>query len=733
MKPKKWLTLFIIIAIGVSFFTINVSAQELRKAPKTLYTPPEGGFGYIPPPMDLSHIKVSPYLRATLQLPSSWDWRTSGGVSSVKNQNPYGTCWAFAAIGDIESKVLINQSTEFDYSELNIVACNPVGTTCDSGGNAWISTNYLTLNATVMESCDPYPGGCPNPTCVNPSCTFYKQVVEWHLIPNDVVAIKEAVMNYGPVNTAMYASFPGFSSYDGSYCLTYSGSEDPNHAVLIVGWDDDMCDGDGAWIVKNSWGTGWGDNGYFYIKYGDARIGSSSNVITKYKDYDPNETIYHYDEWGWWSSVGYGDGDDWGMVEFTPTTGDLLYSVDIWAVSNPTSYNIYIYDDFDGSSLSSLLVGPISGTVDDAGYYSIDLPSPLQLTQGDAIYIAVEFNTGSYAYPVPMDDSGPMETNKCYVSNNGSSWYALDNGNYAMGDVGIRARVAPPQAGHTCAKDGDPALYIDWGESSRDVYPGQSITYTLGPANFGHISSTCTETDTFCLDVTDTKGWGITGNPGLGLAHILDPGTYWENDVTINVPCNATPGEVDTVTAVVAYVDVYGACAPDCGDCEDPNSGYYSTATLVLNVVEAPPSLYVEQDSINYIDQGQTAAYIPFSICNGDPCASPQDYIYNITSKGHVGPAINTVDTVEAVPGGECVTVYGIIDAGSADICDYDTLTIIAWSVNEPVVYDTCVQIVHVVEPLPVPLFTNTMIIVVVVSLILISAVFIRRRARESA
>jgi len=253
-------------------------------------------------------------------------------------------------------------------------------------------------------------------------------------------------------------------------------------------------------------------------------------------------------------------------------------------------------------------------------------------------------------------------------------------------------------------KDGDPALYTDWGESSRDVYPGQSITYTLTPSNFAHVSSTCTETDTFCLDVSDTRGWSIIGNPALGLAHILNPGNSWDNDVTINVPCNATPGEVDTITAVVSYVDVYGVCAPDCGDCEDPNSGYYSSATLVLNVVEAPPTISIEQDSIIYVDQGQTAAYVPFLICNDDPCASPQDYIYNITS-----------------------------NAGSADICDYDTLTIIAWSVNEPVVYDTCVQIVHVVEPLPVPLFTNTMIIVVVVSLILISAVFIRRRARESA
>jgi len=296
-------------------------AQRPTAAPKKYQGFPEGPseFGYVDPPHDLSHIRP---VREFLMAPAaSWDWRTMSGVTSVKNQNPYGTCWAFAACGDLESKVLINELVAYDYSEVNIQACNPTAINCNAGGNAWMSTNYLALLGTVDESCNPYPGGCPTPTCVNPSCAFLKQVTEWKMIPNDVDAIKAAVMTYGPVYTSMYAGIPGFSTYDGTYCLTHTGTEETNHAVLIVGFDDDMCGGNGAWIVKNSWGASWGDNGYFYIQYGHARIGQTSNVITGWKDHNPDMTVYHWDEWGWWSSVGW-DGHDYAVVEVMPQPGE---------------------------------------------------------------------------------------------------------------------------------------------------------------------------------------------------------------------------------------------------------------------------------------------------------------------------------------------------------------------------------------------------------------------------
>jgi C1A family cysteine protease len=754
MKSSRWFALVVLLAGVCSLASGELFAQQLMKAPKPAYVSPPENFGFLPPPVDVKGLRPEARsLLGQLAPASSWDWRALGGVTSVKNQNPYGTCWAFAGIGDIESKVLIGEATTNDYSEVNLVACTPVtGTTCNTGGNAYMVANYLALLGTVNESCNGYPDGCPTPACVNPACPYLKRVTEWRLIPNDVTAIKNAIQTYGPVYTGMYASFPAFGTYHGTGCLQYSGTEDQNHAVLIVGWDDSMCSGAGAWIVKNSWGTSWGDAGYFYIKYGSARIGENTSVITGFKNYTASEQIYHYDEWGWWSSVGWGDGDDYGLVAFTPTTdGDLLKAVDFWATWEPTNYTIWIYDDFNGATPTNLLAGPITGSKTEAGYYSIALSSPLTVHAGNTIYIEMRFNTPGYGYPVPMDDSGPMETNKSFVSSTGGNgtWQALDAGYYAFGDIGIRARVEPP-ASSSCFREGDPLMRYGWGEldglpynqPGRDyttAYPGQSLTYQLGPCNApaSYTPAGCKALDTLCCHVADSRGWTIAGDPAFDTPVILGSGYLWYQDVTITLPCEAAVGAYDTVVARVVYTDPAGLCAPACLDCNDPNVrpttgvAYYDADTLVIQVVAAPPALAVYQDTLQLVERGQTQAYVPFSLCNQDPCAAAMSIGYRITSGGHVGPAINTSGSV-SVEGGACKNVYGVIDAGAAVACTYDTLGIVAWA-GAPAVYDTCVQVIHVIEAVPVPVLTAPVVAILVVLLLLAAAVLMRRRMRSAA
>ena len=721
MKSSRFLTVSMLLFLIVSLVTAAVFAQAPRRAPEREYTPPEENFGFVPPRFELYQMKPDrPFQTSALQ-PSSWDWRALGGVTSVKNQNPYGTCWAFGYLGCLESMELIYDSVVNDWSELNIVACNPVGTDCNQGGNAWIVANYLSLLGTVEESCDPYPGGCPYPTCLNPACDFFTQVTEWRVIPNNVLAIKEAVMNHGPVNTAMYASFSGFGTYDGTTCLSYTGPQSPNHGVLIVGWDDAMCGGNGAWIVKNSWGTSWGDNGYFYIEYGSAQIGIYSNVVTGWKDYDPVETLYHYDEHGWVSSVGYGDGDDWGMVEFTPAADDELRAVSFWATGSPTSFSIYIYDDFAGGVVGNALAGPISGTFDEEGYYTVDLPVPLQLTTGDNIYVAIKLMTPGYDYPVPFDPDGPMETNKSFISNTGTSWLAIDNGYGAdpFGDIGIRARVYPPYQEAPCYNDATSLYYHPdymFPEGVVDIYAGQ----VLGPFEL----ALCIEgMDTVCVHGEDTEGWYVTGD--LDECAIIDDGCWGFWNVYVEAPLDAQICDYDTVRAILSVCDVNGMCAPQCGA---------DTTTLVLHVVEPPPAIEIFQDTLTVVDLGVNEAFIPFEICNGNPAASPRDYDYRITSLGVVGPAIDQTGTLLGVPGGECGYVYGSVDASTAAVCDYDTLTIVAWTGGTgDAAYDTCVQVIHVIEPLPVPLFTGQALLVLGIALAAVTAIYIRRRVNVAS
>jgi C1A family cysteine protease len=731
-------------------------AQQPTVAPKKYIAFPTGPteFGYVGPPHDLSHIQPFQDGRDMLMAPAaSWDWRTMSGVTPVKNQNPYGTCWAFAACGDLESKVLINESVVYDYSELNIQACNISSNDCNAGGNAWMSTNYLSLLGSVDESCDTYPGGCPLPSCINPSCSYLKQVTEWKVIANDVDAIKAAIQTYGPVYTSMYASFPGFSTYNGSGCLSYAGGQPTNHGVLIVGWDDDLCGaGVGGWIVKNSWGTSWGDNGYFNIQWGSGltgQIGANSNVITGFRDYDPNMTTYYYDDWGWWSSVGYSDGHDYAVVEITPqAAGEYVHSLHFWATGSPTTYTVSLYDDFNGTSMpTSLLAGPFSGTVNEAGYYTIDLPAPVMVSTGNQVYIFADLNTGSYGYPIPYDDTGPMETNKSFLSNTGSSFAALDAGNYNYGDIGLRASIGPPVIEGNATMDGDPGFYFDFEGGTIDLIRGENWCFAAYAMNYGWASVTCPDGyDTFAVVSSDLQGWPITntflgfeqgteGENAEGKCYIInDDGVdswYFVTEVCLSVPCEALVGELNTLTLQMAYCDDQMGARPDVGDCENPNmhSGVprYSLISQDFEIVASPPALYILQDTLYYVEQGQTAAYIPFAICNGDPCSPAADYDYLITSLGNVGTALNQTGTAVSVVGGTCGDVYGIVDAGTGVICTYDTLTIIAWDAASGTVYDTCVQAIHVIEPVPVPVFSAPVVTLLVLAMLAAAAIVMKR------
>jgi len=290
--------------------------------------------------------------------------------------------------------------------------------------------------------------------------------------------------------------------------------------------------------------------------------------------------------------------------------------------------------------------------------------------------------------------------------------------------------------------DGDPGLYVDFGEDVRDVIAGETITWTLGPANFGFTTPACSDTDTFCVALYESAGWLESAEPPLGECQILDPGYLWWQDITIYVPCDVDVCDYDTLIFSMYYCDDTLGCRTDIPDCLDPTIWgedlIFQHDTVILHVVESPPSLYILQDSLYLVTVGQTAAYVPFAICNGDPCSPPIQFDYICTSdsdpqpccerqtgRSLFGPLYGSI----AVPGGECEMVYAIIDAGEAPVCWLDTLTIVAWDNATGTIYDTCVQIVHFVESVEVPLVTAPVMTIIVLALILAVAVITKKRA----
>jgi hypothetical protein len=300
------------------------------------------------------------------------------------------------------------------------------------------------------------------------------------------------------------------------------------------------------------------------------------------------------------------------------------------------------------------------------------------------------------------------------------------------------AMLLPVAATSQVIKDGDPGFFYGFGDYGNSVtmIKGETGCFDMGPANFGFISTLCPNMDTFCVFLKNDLDWAMINGWMDDGPFELGPGSYIPSSACITVPCSVTVGTTNTFIAIMCFTDVAGECAPDSGDCEDSFYGGVLRPyadTLAIEIVESPPALSILQDTLYYIEEGVTAGYIPFAICNGDPCAPPTDYNYTITSFGIIGPAVSISDTALGIVGGTCQDVYAVLDAGASSVCDYDTLTIIAWDAATGTVYDTCIQAVHVIEPVPVPLFTAPVVTILVLAMILAAAVIMKRHAISKA
>ena len=430
-------------------------------------TPGNRGLGSIPSPIDKTHLNGKKVTQELLlesgspeeegaggdivgALPATYDLRTLGRVSTVKDQGACGSCWAFASYGSLESTLLPAQS--WDFSEDNLKNLHGFDLAPCSGGNSDMSTAYLARwSGPVAEAEDPYSAtGTVSP----PGLLPVEHVQEVLYLPArgsslDNGNIKGAVSDSGAVYTSIYWTSSSYNSSSKSYY--YAGTSSSNHAVAIVGWNDAYdrnrfsppAPGDGAFIVKNSWGSSWGSSGYFHVSYYDSRIGGDNAVFTA-EDTGTYDRVYQYDTLGWTRSIGLGSDTAWFANTFTAVSDESVAAVSFYTPQVSSGFTMYLYlNPTSGPLGPSGPASTVSGVIALPGYHTVVLPAPVHVQEGESFSAVVRLQTPGYRYPVPVEapvsgyaSRASAGAGQSWVSRDGNSWSDLTtvtkNGNACL-------------------------------------------------------------------------------------------------------------------------------------------------------------------------------------------------------------------------------------------------------------------------------------------------------------
>ena len=384
--------------------------------------------------------------------PSSYK---TANLPAIRNQVGYGVCWAFSTISLLEINLLKNKlvADDIDLSEFHLVNFTYNNVTDPLGGSAGDTTTFLRSSNSVTQN-----GG--DIRMAFNSLMDWEGAVDETLVPytaevastinttglSDDLArkntkihlqnyykvnmtnqtdVKQAITDYGALSISYYA-YGGSSSnkyYNSStagyYC--YDSNTGTNHAVTVVGWDDNYSkdnfptepEGDGAWIVRNSWGSYFGENGYFYLSYYDksTKVEGYAVEAQTSDNYDNN---YQYDGTGWFSYMGYsgyGGTNKYANVFTAKANESKAENIEAVSFEDYSSagckYNISIYTNLTDVSdpESGTLECTQSGQTTFDGAYTIKLNNPVYVEDGTTFSVVVELISSTNNGPYMVSDT----------------------------------------------------------------------------------------------------------------------------------------------------------------------------------------------------------------------------------------------------------------------------------------------------------------------------------------